>query len=211
MGSTHMSPRQHTHPLPQSPPAAQSAQAHQQQQHRSVKRPRPVKSCTECRKRKLRCDRLCPCSQCQKSGRNCKYAVDYDSANLSDLSDGEIEARPAKRSYVGSIPSQPAASVESGQGPVRNGETAVSAGSGFVEELAQRMDRMERHLLSRDPGHLRLASSRPIATDPATLRGLTVKRGGQSTRHFGQSNPRVLLNMVCEPVAEYRHDTIDPC
>ncbi|EFX06233.1 c6 zinc finger domain containing protein [Grosmannia clavigera kw1407] len=38
-----------------------------------VKRPRPVKSCTECRRRKLRCDRRCPCSQCQRSYRICKY------------------------------------------------------------------------------------------------------------------------------------------
>ncbi|KAL1896593.1 hypothetical protein Sste5346_004627 [Sporothrix stenoceras] len=38
-----------------------------------VKRPRPVKSCTECRRRKLRCDRRCPCSQCQRSYRVCKY------------------------------------------------------------------------------------------------------------------------------------------
>lgn len=38
-----------------------------------VKRPRPVKSCTECRRRKLRCDRNCPCSQCLRSYRVCKY------------------------------------------------------------------------------------------------------------------------------------------
>lgn len=38
-----------------------------------VKRPRPVKSCAECRRRKLRCDRRFPCSQCQRSYRVCKY------------------------------------------------------------------------------------------------------------------------------------------
>ena len=41
---------------------------------KSVKRPRPVKSCTECRRRKLKCDRRCPCSQCQRSScRVCTY------------------------------------------------------------------------------------------------------------------------------------------
>ncbi len=43
-----------------------------------VKRPRPVKSCSECRRRKLRCDRRCPCSQCQRSYRVCKYGSGGD-------------------------------------------------------------------------------------------------------------------------------------
>lgn len=43
---------------------------------RVQKRPRPVISCLECRRKKLKCDRLLPCRQCIKYGREklCEYA-----------------------------------------------------------------------------------------------------------------------------------------
>ncbi|KAL1883285.1 hypothetical protein Daus18300_000343 [Diaporthe australafricana] len=68
---------------------------------KAVKRPRPVKSCNSCRQRKLRCDRTCPCSQCQKSNRVCKYANEHDVGGPgSEGSDGETcSPRPAKRQY----------------------------------------------------------------------------------------------------------------
>lgn len=44
------------------------------------KRPRPVLSCLECRRKKLKCDRLLPCQQCLKGGRShlCHYAEGQD-------------------------------------------------------------------------------------------------------------------------------------
>jgi hypothetical protein len=35
--------------------------------------PLPIWNCTTCRRRKVRCDRRYPCSQCQKSGINCVF------------------------------------------------------------------------------------------------------------------------------------------
>ncbi|KAI3395585.1 hypothetical protein diail_1097 [Diaporthe ilicicola] len=67
---------------------------------KAVKRPRPVKSCNSCRQRKLRCDRTCPCSQCQKSNRVCKYANENEAGPGSEGSDVEAASpRPAKRQY----------------------------------------------------------------------------------------------------------------
>lgn len=42
----------------------------------SRKRARPTKSCLECRRKKLRCDRVQPCVQCKKAGREalCVFA-----------------------------------------------------------------------------------------------------------------------------------------
>jgi hypothetical protein len=42
----------------------------------SRKRARPTKSCLECRRKKLKCDRIQPCMQCRKLGREslCTYA-----------------------------------------------------------------------------------------------------------------------------------------
>jgi hypothetical protein len=168
----------------------------QQQQQRSVKRPRPVKSCTECRKRKLRCDRLCPCSQCQKSNRTCKYAVDHDSANLSEGSDSEMPepARPAKRNCNPNIfNSATPLPNDSSYGPVRNGD-APSAPS--LEELSMRMERLERQLLARSPAVSEGSGGRLIAASSDTIRGLTVKQGALRTRYHGQNSPRVLLNLV---------------
>lgn len=43
----------------------------------SVKRPRPVVSCLQCRQKKLKCDRKLPCSKCIVGGRQeaCEYAA----------------------------------------------------------------------------------------------------------------------------------------
>lgn len=177
-------------------PTHHQQQQQQQQQQRSVKRPRPVKSCTECRKRKLRCDRLCPCSQCQKSNRTCKYAVDHDSANLSDGSDSEMPepARPAKRNCGPAMFSSgtPLPNNDSAYGAARNGD---STNATTLEELAMRMERLERHLMARSPVASE-TSGRLIAASSETIRGLTVKEGALRTRYHGQNSPRVLLNLV---------------
>lgn len=180
---------QHTPPSQANTPQNMQLQTQTQQQPpRSVKRPRPVKSCTECRKRKLRCDRLCPCSQCQKSNRMCKYANDNDSGNLSDASDDETSnsTRPAKRNCHPCI--------EPSYGPVANGD--VTAAPTPLEVLSSRMDRLERHVLGRslETGHG--GWQRPIEISPETIRGLSVKNGGTRTRLYGPSSPRVLLNLV---------------
>jgi hypothetical protein len=161
---------------------------------RSVKRPRPVKSCTECRKRKLKCDRLCPCSQCQKSHRHCKYAAaDPDG---SDESDGE-ERRPAKRLSVNRLP--PAALGSEGPPTF-----AINGSEGLFEELASRLERLEKLVVanSRDSAagdRLSAPHHSPrimISASPSTIRGLSVKGKQLRTRFFGQNSTRVLLNLV---------------
>ncbi|CAI4218120.1 unnamed protein product [Parascedosporium putredinis] len=161
---------QHSRPFSQTPQASQQSQQPPSQQSaslasaalqptptqpRSVKRPRPVKSCTECRKRKLKCDRSCPCSQCQKSSRQCKYAADQDGGNTSDLSDGETvdgqraQKRPCHPTPTGQQPSQLLGPLEPPfSTPMRNGDVAVLAGM-TLEELAMRVDRLEKHSSTR--------------------------------------------------------------
>lgn len=168
-------------------------------QQRSVKRPRPVKSCTECRKRKLRCDRLCPCSQCQKSHRVCKYAAEHDSSIMSD-SDGEGAdlSRPAKRNCL--APDQGIMRTNStdqsmSTSVTRNGELASLS---VVEDLATRLERLERQFLVRSPAGTEASGTRSqrAVASPVTIRGLTIKEGAARTRFFGQNSPRVMLNLV---------------
>ncbi|KAG5943218.1 hypothetical protein E4U53_007072, partial [Claviceps sorghi] len=157
----------------------QQQQHHQhslQMQQRSVKRPRPVKSCTECRKRKLKCDRQLLCSQCQKSSRICRYAADHDPANLSDASDTEpVDTnRPLKRSCppgtssAGHVPNGDAAST-----PAKNGG---SPGLPVLEELTLRMDRLERHMQGRSPAPTDTSGGRVLYANDGTVRGLSVKQ-----------------------------------
>jgi hypothetical protein len=167
---------------------------------RSVKRPRPVKSCTECRKRKLKCDRNLPCAQCQKSHRNCKYAADHDSSALSDASDVETGdvPRPPKRNC---LPSQNMGGGGGGAmhlGPpypgMRNGD--ANGGGSSLEALASRVDRLEHYVLAKSPyGGGDLSGVLRLQLHPEMIRGLTVKAGASRTRFFGQSSVRVLLNL----------------
>ncbi|KAM0282932.1 hypothetical protein ACHAQH_002743 [Verticillium albo-atrum] len=163
---------------------------------RSVKRPRPVKSCTECRKRKLKCDRNLPCTQCQKSHRNCRYSAEQDSSALSDASDVEPSdvQRPAKRNCAPTTQGNNGGSAHLGPPflSTRNGETN---GASPFEELASRVDRLENHVLIKSP----LTADMPrLPLSPATIRGLTVKQGALRTRFFGQSSVRVLMNLFDE-------------
>ncbi|KAI0843386.1 fungal-specific transcription factor domain-containing protein [Hypoxylon sp. FL0890] len=155
---------------------------------RSVKRPRPVKSCLECRKRKLRCDRASPCSQCQKAQRQCRYAAEGEVVSLSDGSDADTPERTVKRNRA-------AASQDS----IQRDTSSNSNYAAVLEEHANRLERLENQLLSRTSSIAESSSApaqRPAASS-LTIRGLTVK-GGLRTRFFGQMSTRVLVNLFDE-------------
>ncbi|KAH8842650.1 hypothetical protein MCOR27_000140 [Pyricularia oryzae] len=137
-------------------------------QQRSVKRPRPVKSCLACRSKKLKCDRSVPCSQCQKGHRVCRYASDNHAGNISDSSDGEPTSageRPAqKRLALGSraapspmpatplVKSLPVDEVAPANGGFRAPSTSSSTPheacqAGF-EDISSRLDRLEQLILA---------------------------------------------------------------
>ncbi len=194
-------------------------------QARSVKRPRPVKSCTECRKRKLKCDRLCPCSQCQKSRRLCKYAAsDPDGPGLSDGSDAEsaverptkrLTSRPAVQPPQQSQPplqppfqpvqSQDATALVPAPMPaslILNGSDVQQITAALVDEFSARLERLEKLMMARDHPSPDLSVSmlhapRAGSAASSTIRGLTVKgKTSLRTRYFGQNSTRVLLNLV---------------
>ncbi|KAI1427495.1 fungal-specific transcription factor domain-containing protein [Xylaria sp. FL1777] len=156
-------------------------------QHRVVKRPRPVKSCLECRRRKLKCDRLLPCTQCQKSQRSCRYAADGDVGSLSDASDAEIPDRPPKRNCA--PPNQDGNPLDA----------HPQASTALLEDYGVRIERLEQILLEKNSPFTERSSgyrSRPVAS-ALTMRGLTVK-GVSRTRFFGPSSVRVLVNLFDE-------------
>ena len=54
----------------------------------SRKRARPVFTCLECKRKKLKCDRQQPCHQCSRLGRSnrCRYTEEDERDELSDTS-----------------------------------------------------------------------------------------------------------------------------
>ncbi|KAH8175467.1 fungal specific transcription factor domain-containing protein [Sarocladium implicatum] len=80
----------------------------------------------------------------------------------------------------------------------RDAERPPSLGMGFIEELAVRMDRLERQFMSGGSSDARIPA-RALIPDPASkVRGMSVKRGGSRTRIFGQISARVLSNLFDE-------------
>ncbi|KAK3986653.1 hypothetical protein QBC44DRAFT_333051 [Cladorrhinum sp. PSN332] len=144
---------------PRTPSVSSSTALDNIAQPKSVKRPRPVKSCIECRKRKLKCDRSGPCSQCQKSRRPCKYADPQENGAGSDVSDGEPTERPGKRpQYLTGMPDgdyvRPFAQV--------NGIDHSHRNSLAIEELAGRLEQLERLVTEKNSPNLSSRQHRPL-------------------------------------------------
>ncbi|KAL1864834.1 hypothetical protein VTK73DRAFT_5614 [Phialemonium thermophilum] len=169
---------------------------------RSVKRPRPVKSCAECRSRKLKCDRLNPCSQCQKSRRVCVYSS-LDQVGAPDPVSGPDQEAGDSR------PKRPRHSLLTS--PEHEGQSyqfenvvvsatanpgSVEAGTGGQETIADK-----RLLESRSPAADSRSSRRRhgarVAAPAMTIRSLSVK-GELRTRYVGQNSTKVLLNLFSD-------------
>lgn len=180
---------------------------------KAVKRPRPVKSCNSCRQRKLRCDRTCPCSQCLKSNRPCKYANENEAAPGSEGSDVEASPRPAKRqhrpppAYMDAPTPQP--QPQPPIAPISISTTSDQSrlvGGSALEQFGARLDRLERLVLNNNasPASSDWAAPRysysaygGVTGAPTTIRSLSIK-GNLRTRFFGQNSTRVLLNLFDE-------------
>ena len=66
---------------------------------------RAIKSCTECRRRKMRCSRSRPCQTCSRFSRKCIYLPDpkRPSASHSNGYDFDVPEQPTTTSYASQI------------------------------------------------------------------------------------------------------------
>ncbi|OAP63524.1 hypothetical protein AYL99_02751 [Fonsecaea erecta] len=108
-----------------------------------AKRPRPVISCLECRRKKLRCSRSHPCQQCVKIGRpgRCQYQAGQEPEPNIDFS--ATLSVPNKRQHL----DQPGENDR-----VRNGSSNHEpplAQRGVIEDLQDRVTRLEQALLDQ--------------------------------------------------------------
>ncbi|KAL2436729.1 hypothetical protein ABEF95_013602 [Exophiala dermatitidis] len=139
-----------------------------------IKRPRPVISCLECRRKKLKCDRTHPCRQCLKIGRpgRCQYQdgqepepnaaysretgsaykrLRLDQESLRDTS-GTSDARETGHDYDEHF------AQRRGQHSA-SPSAAAERGVEVIEDLQERVARLEQALLSQDQHQLQRSGS----------------------------------------------------
>ncbi len=174
------------------------------------KRPRLAKSCTLCRNKKLKCDRLLPCHQCSKFGRARQCTYDREDENVpqaraTEQSNLENDQRRRK------IPSPTGlAEVQSHVGPPDRAPTALVAGNsesiGMIEHLHNRVYKLEQ-LIYNQP-HILPESSRQLSLGAKQRAGSSMYSGtldvkGSRSRFHGQYQKMTLLNEVSPPGHAY--------
>lgn len=104
-------------------------------------RPRPVVSCLRCREKKLKCDRTCPCQNCIKAG--CRTECTYHTRPHADEPQGCKSKKSRSSSEVD----------DTNHGP------SLRLGTGVVEDLQQRVARLEELLIVRSD----VSNSTPVS------------------------------------------------
>jgi hypothetical protein len=114
-----------------------------------AKRPRPVISCLECRRKKLKCSRTYPCAQCVKIGRpgRCEFQAGQEpeaNENWAGPSNAPVKKRRLQSPMLtnGTSPAQNVAQA------AKIAPTAP-AKAGIIEDLQARIARLEALVLNQ--------------------------------------------------------------
>jgi hypothetical protein len=167
------------------------------------KRPRPVLSCLECRRKKLKCSRTFPCAQCTKTGgaSRCSYneyaQCTPPSEAAHDVSYSEDGGTAGK--IVSRRVTERHEETERPSHGSNMTQTSV-AKLGIIEDLQSRVKKLEQELKSHTPNlnHLReheRADDYRTKQNDVSFRGV-VRLKDSTTRFHGQNQKVALLNHV---------------
>jgi hypothetical protein len=167
------------------------------------KRPRPVLSCLECRRKKLKCSRTLPCIQCTKASRatHCSYN-EYPSGITPSEAAQDIshtEGGRVRKIVRGTVSEQRQNPECLSPGPNTNLTSAPKLG--IIEDLQNRVEKLENQLKGHATtmNHLRGDGS----DDEYRAKRYNVSSRGiihlkdSSTRYHGQNQKAALLIHVC--------------
>ncbi|EXJ78344.1 hypothetical protein A1O3_09505 [Capronia epimyces CBS 606.96] len=123
-----------------------------------TKRPRPVISCLECRRKKLKCDRTHPCQQCLKTGRpaRCEYQAGQEPELNAAYSAavGIAYKRPRLEQAHFGVADSASDARDTFEHPRERRQgfspAPVPVRRGVIEDLQERVARLEHALLSQD-------------------------------------------------------------
>lgn len=167
------------------------------------RRRRPPLSCITCRRRKLKCDRCCPCAQCIKSKmpNECSYVMNSAGRDVS-LPEG-----PEDNALTGTAASAPGRSMNSGL-HVFDSRYRVSKASSRQDELQDlrgRVKALENVIVKQGAiatpetlGDGSNAELRPkgVGEDVASLTESCFRGENDRTRYVGRSNYALTMWLV---------------
>lgn len=139
------------------------------------KRRRQPKSCDQCRRRKLRCDREFPCGQCERARTSlqCFYTPAFTASSPSGGDDSHFTASCVPESHTApsqavdpQTQSRPHAPVSQSLPPVQD-----QAQNKIIQDLQHRLRRLEEHLPG-SPSSRAPTSSNPVVSQTEALRHL---------------------------------------
>ncbi|KAG8673308.1 hypothetical protein FPOAC2_06750 [Fusarium poae] len=173
-------------------PTAEVAMAVSSAAKTEKKRRRPALACEQCRRRKIRCNRNLPCSNCFKSNISpCTYAPTHVPASRSKKgvvdSSSHVPGRsaPVVDSNRRQSPSDSSAKIHSSSIP--SSTIGSNSESSTVDALAARVKELEQKLAESfhitQPGEDVLIQRDDQEEEPAPMKGTVSK-----TRFFGQSH-----------------------
>lgn len=157
-----------------------------------TRRRRKVLSCYDCRRRKLRCDRLYPaCSRCQKAGK--AKSCSYDEQSLPAIQTGQ------------GAPSSPKNSRGTSHGPWEWSSSSSTARAKHITRMAAKPSTLEAHQTSGTwqlLGGIRAAVTEENKGSPGSshesIQAETVIFRGENfkTQYYGGSNPTSIVAHV---------------
>jgi hypothetical protein len=176
------------------------------------RRQRAILSCNDCRRRKLRCDRLAPCNRCIKGGiaSSCAYGPEAHSDPPDDMYGSATRKRQrfSSRLQSSTVPDIPHVS-ESGS-DVGNQMESVQSNVPARERLEQ-LEREVMHLQQLVPNHMQaprdqvefLANSPELKGVDHSSAVMGMLKGHSYGTHFhGTSSAMAVVGQVSEPMNE---------
>lgn len=117
----------------------------------AAKRPRPVISCLECRRKKLKCSRTHPCQQCIKIGRpgRCEFQTGQEPEPNANYIRSADSPNKRQRLLPPVIRDESATFLDGGQAWKLEPPTLRQ---GVIEDLQERVTRLEHALLAQSNG-----------------------------------------------------------
>ncbi|KAI9880681.1 MAG: hypothetical protein M1830_001314 [Pleopsidium flavum] len=182
-----------------------------------LKRPRPVLSCVECRRKKLKCDRLLPCKQCEKAGSSAQCTYNsrperLSQAQLTDESEPESGRRGRKTARAEST-AEPHERGNSSRLPAHTPRVTEEK-IGVIEDLQYRVNKLERllsdqsRLLTSTQKHANNHVEQADRPSPSSLGVLSIK--GSRSRYHGQNHKITLLYQFDEAKNFIQKSSSDP-
>jgi hypothetical protein len=112
------------------------------------RRQRAILSCLECRRRKLKCDRLAPCNRCIKGGisETCAYGSDAHNIDYEEVQDRPVKKQRLYRNAAGSVPTEDHREASLEQAPLKHKDVRGTEATHRLEQLERDIALLQRHV-----------------------------------------------------------------